>query len=425
MNLSTPHSTVVIKPAGLSGSVVAPASKSIFQRVVAAALLAEGTTIIEGDPLCNDSLAALTIASSLGAKTLHAGHRIAVRGGLKVLHDVILCGESGLSLRMFTPIAALCNHPITLKAAGTLTSRPLGNIEEPLRALGSLCCTEKGYAPVHVLGPLKGGEATVDGTLSSQFLTGLLMALPCAPKSSRIRVEGLVSRPYIAMTLSVMHDFGVTAYWQDDDTFVIPGKQRYQARRYKIEGDWSGAAALLAAGAVTGPVTVHGLSLTSAQGDKAVAAIIGTAGAHISCNADSITVAPGTLRPFEADLTDTPDLFPPLAALALSCPGTSRLKGVFRLAHKETNRAHALVEELSKFGSNLSIDGDYLTISGATQQPHDFPVVINPHGDHRMAMAAAIAGLKFGPVHICNASCIDKSYPGFYEALSKLRTALH
>ncbi len=410
---------ITVTCAVLNGTIDAPSSKSYFQRAVAAALLADGRSVLEGNDLCDDTRAAISVAEALGARITVDSGSVTVRGGLSPIRDEVSCGESGLCIRMFTPIAALAVTPVTLTAAGSLASRPLTMLEEPLAALGARCVTTNGHAPITVSGPVEGGIATVDGSISSQSLTGLLMALPLTPHDSRLTVTGLTSRPYIEMTLALLRDFGITVNWREDDIFEIPGRQHYTPRRYRVEGDWSSAAALLAAGAVAGSVTVRGLNHDSAQADRAVLDILRTAGATVTVNGDAVTVATGNPRPIVADLADCPDLFPVLSALALTLPGTTRLTGVGRLRHKESDRAAVLITEFAKLGAFMSIDGDTLVIPGLTNKPTSL-VTIDPHGDHRIAMAAAVAALRFGPIEIIGAQCVAKSYPTFFDDIVKL-----
>ncbi len=410
---------IIIAPAALNGTVDTPSSKSYFQRAVAAALLADGESVIEGNLLCDDARAALGVAEALGARITIDGSTVTVHGGILPIRDEVSCGESGLCIRMFTPIATLAKTPVTLTAAGSLAARPLTMLEEPLAALGARCVTTNGHAPITVSGPLQGGAATIDGSVSSQSLTGLLMALPLAPKDSRLTITGLTSRPYVEMTVALLRDFGITANWREGDIFEIPGRQRYTPRRYRIEGDWSSAAALLAAGAVAGSVTVRGLNVHSAQADRAVLDILKMAGATVTVTGDAVTASIGNPRSIVADLTDCPDLFPVLTALALTLPGTSRLTGVSRLRHKESDRAAVLMTEFAKLDAIITIDGDTLVINGLSKR-YSAPVTIDPHGDHRIAMAAAVAALHFGPITIAGAHCIAKSYPTFFDDIAKL-----
>jgi len=225
--MTTGDSTIVVTPGPVKGGVTAPASKSYFQRTIAAALLADGETVLAAHGLCDDTRAALGAAAALGATVgPHQDDSLVIRGGFDPKGTPVHCGESGLALRMFAPIAALADRPVTLTAAGSLLRRPVSMLVEPLTMLGARCETTGGFPPITVRGPLRGGEAVVDGSISSQALTGLLMALPCAENDSVLTVVNLSSRPYVAMTLEVLGAFGIMAQWEKGYRVVIPGRQR-------------------------------------------------------------------------------------------------------------------------------------------------------------------------------------------------------
>ena len=290
-------------------------------------------------------------------------------------------------------------------------------IEEPLRELGVECRTRDGLPPVRVRGPLLGGRASVDGSVSSQFLSGLLMALPLAGRDSTLTVRELRSRPYVDMTLRMLGECGVRVENENYERFAIPGGQKYEIGDYEVEGDWSGAAPLFVAAAVGGKIKVSGLRADSAQADRRILDALGAAGARVVRTADGATVERSDLRAFTFDATDSPDLLPPLAALACHCAGTSRLKGTSRLRHKESDRAAALSEELRRLGGRVAVFGDFLEITGGPLQSG----TVRSHGDHRIAMAVAAAAVAArGPVGIEDAECVAKSYPGFFEDLASV-----
>jgi 3-phosphoshikimate 1-carboxyvinyltransferase len=320
---------------------------------------------------------------------------------------------------MFAPIAALGSDEVELVASGSLRERPMEMVETALRALGASCSTASGRPPLRVRGPLRGGDIAVDGSVSSQLLTGLLLALPCCEQDSVLRVSGLKSKPYVELTLRTAADFGVEIRHDAELTrFEIRGGQAYQPRAWRVEGDWSGAAFILVAGALAGSVDVSGLDLLSAQADRAVLGALRAAGARVEEGTDRIRVQAGPLRAFELDAADCPDLFPPLVALACSCEGTTRLRGVERLLHKESDRAIALVEEFGKLGAHLATDGDTLCVVGGPLHGG----AVGSHGDHRMAMALAVAALRTrAGVDLDGEGCVAKSYPDFFERLDAIR----
>ncbi|MDQ1349926.1 MAG: 3-phosphoshikimate 1-carboxyvinyltransferase [Acidobacteriota bacterium] len=414
----------LIKSSIIKGSIAAPASKSMMQRAIAAALLAEGTTTILNPTFCNDSLAALRVIAELGAQVIRGKNEVSIRGGMNPSGPgtILNCGESGLGIRMFTPIASLWGGELTLTGEGSLLSRPVFMIEEPLKRLGVGVTTTNGCPPLKVKGPMMGGEAEVDGSVSSQFLTGLLMALPKAPKDSRLTVTNLKSTPYIDMTLALLGAFGVQVRHVNYETFFINGNQIYACQKgeYRVEGDWSGAAFLLVAGAVAalaGGVTVTGLNRASPQADRKIIEALSSAGALVEMTGDSVTVRKDKLNGFYFDATHCPDLFPPLVALACNCEGTTVITGVERLVHKESNRAMVLEKEFSALGANIRIVGNRMEIEGGKLKGG----VVDSHNDHRIAMAAAVAALNAqGDVTIQGDECVAKSYPDFFEDLKKI-----
>lgn len=408
----------LIQPSEIKGIITAPASKSMMQRSIAIAALAEGKSILHNYTSCDDSDAALEIASRLGASVSIEGATVFIEGKTKEIQDSLNCGEAGLGIRMFTPIASLFEKEIVLHGEGSLRKRPIDMLEGPLRELGVQINTTNGFVPISVCGPMRGGEAAVDGSLSSQMLTGLLIALPLATGDTLLSVNNLKSKPYIDMTLDVMKDFGVEVSHTNYQRFSILGNQKYTGREYFVEGDWSGAAFLLVAGAIAGEVEVGNIFSKSKQADVAILQALNDAGAIINEGQDVITVKQGKkLKAFQFDATECPDLFPPLVCLASYCKGTSKIKGVSRLKHKESDRATVLQKEFGKIGIKIIIEDDYLLVKGGEIKGGE----IHANNDHRIAMAGAIVALKAqNAVVVDNAQCIAKSYPAFYHDLTAL-----
>lgn len=407
---------IVIEPSKVSGEINAPPSKSMTQRAIAAALLTNGETIIKNPSGCDDSLDALNMAAILGAEIKSKGKDLNIKGSGKIKGKTLNCGESGLAIRMFSPIAALNDEEITLTGKGSLMNRPMSMIEEALSQLGVKCSTRKGLLPLTVHGPLKPGKCEIDGSVSSQLLTGLLMALPVLEDDSEIRVRNLKSKPYIDMTLQVLNKFGITTQNSDYKIFTIKGRQKYTPTEFTVEGDWSGGALLLAAGAINGELTVNGLHPDSSQSDKAILTVLDLVGAKMSIKENSVKVLKSEMRSFDFDATESPDLFPPLTALAAYCKGTSLIKGVSRLAYKESNRAFALKEEFQKMNIRVDIEGDNMLITGGKVES----TVVDSHNDHRIAMAASVAALgASGKITVRDYQCIAKSYPAFFDDLKQ------
>jgi 3-phosphoshikimate 1-carboxyvinyltransferase len=412
----------IIVPSKLKGEVKAPASKSMTQRAIAAALLAHGESTIINPSYCDDSLAAMSIAVGLGAKVEPDTNKMKITGSSVLKEKKLNCGESGLAIRMFSPVAALYKTELTITGTGSLKKRPMSMIEEALKQFGVKCETEKGFLPLTIKGPLKGGICEIDGSTGSQILTGLLMALPVAMKDSIVKVNNLKSKPYIDMTLQVLERFGIKIKNDNYNQFDIPGKQKFTPCSFEVESDWSGGAFLLVAGAINGNITVLGLHPDSRQSDKAILSALDRAGARMSIEENSIEIGKSSLKSFEFDATEAPDLFPPLAALAAYCKGISGIKGVSRLIHKESNRAATLVEEFGKLNIKVEISGDYMLVTGGEVNGAH----LSSHDDHRIAMAAAVAGLgATGKVSIKDSQCISKSYPGFFDDLRKIGASVY
>jgi 3-phosphoshikimate 1-carboxyvinyltransferase len=406
-----------VDPSAIKGKIKAPASKSMTQRAIAAALLADGQSIIHNPSYCDDSLAAMSIAVGLGARVEPQANELRVTGSLVLKEPKLNCGESGLAIRMFSPIAALYPVEITMVGANSLKKRPMFMIEEALNQLGVKCTSTGGFLPLKIHGPLKGGNCKIDGSVSSQLLTGLLMALPLAVKDSEIKVNNLKSKPYIDLTIQILRSFGITIHNRDYSLFQIPGNQKYTPYNYTVEGDWSGGAFLLVAGAINGDITVNGLRPDSSQSDKAILTVLDKAGARLTVKENSIGISKSDMKAFEFDATESPDLFPPLVALAACCKGISSIKGVSRLIYKESNRATALMEEFGKMNIKIEIKDDKMLIMGGDISG----ARINSHDDHRIAMATAVAGLRASDkVYIKDSHCVTKSYPGFFDDLRQL-----
>jgi len=406
-----------VVPSALKGEVAAPPSKSMTQRAIAAALLSDSETTILNPSGCEDSRAALGIAASMGAEIQTGLRKVKIKGGGKLKEKKLYCGESGLAIRMFSPIAALYPYTITISGSGSLRKRPMTMIEEALSQLGVTCKSEGGYIPLTVKGPLRGGKCVIDGSVSSQLLTGLLMALPLVKEDSGITVLNLKSKPYIDMTLQVLDKFGIRVVNDNYTLFHVSGNQKYQGISFEIESDWSGGAFLLVAGAVNGEITVKGLRADSRQSDKAILAALDAAGARMSIKEKSVKISKSELRPFRFDATESPDLFPPLVVLAAYCNGVSVIKGVSRLMHKESNRAVALKEEFAKMNISIELEGDNMLVTGGKIRG----ALVDPRNDHRIAMAAAVAALGADDTMlITDAYCVAKSYPEFFHDLKKL-----
>ena len=442
-NISVPN-TITVHPSDIQGNIVAPASKSSMQRACAAALVKKGISIIHNPGVSNDDIASLNVIKTLGAKVEQLED-----GSLKIdstniqLDDTINInfGESGLGIRMFTPIASLNNSIINIQGEGSLTSRPMDFFDEILPQLNVQISSNNGKLPLQIKGPLQPKNIEIDGSLSSQFLTGLLLAFSASLNPSEggtlkddnknvvIKVNNLKSKPYIDLTLKVMQDFELNVPENKNyEAFIFHKSQvtSYKSQiEYTVEGDWSGGAFLLVAGAIAGGINVSGLDIHSTQADKKILEAIKDCGAQLSISDNVISVSPpkeGLGTAFSFDANDCPDLFPPLVALAAYCEGTTVIEGVERLTHKESNRALTLQDEFGKLGIEIILQDNVMLVKGGTPIK---PAVTHSRHDHRIAMACAVAALKAeGSVTIEKADAVKKSYPNFYNHLSQLGVTL-
>ncbi|MBR4952087.1 MAG: 3-phosphoshikimate 1-carboxyvinyltransferase [Alistipes sp.] len=407
----------------LQGRVTPPCSKSYAQRALAAALLASGRTTLRGIELCNDTRSAIAAIEALGASVeIIDQNTLIIEGGLAPRSNVLNVGESGLAARLFTPIASLGDKPICITGEGTLRHRPMSMMVEPLMELGVEVRDGGGRLPIEVCGPMRGGRVTVDGSMSSQFITGLLIALPVAERDTTIEVRGAVSTPYLDMTLETLKRFGIEVMYHEGDysEFYIEGGQQYEAIDYTIECDWSSAAAIMVAAAIAGEVTISNISTLSRQADTAICRALERAGASIIIEQDTITVAHRKLEAFSFDATQCPDLFPALVALAAASEGVSTIYGIERLRGKESDRGEVLRDEYEKLGIDIELDYDENVMRIVGGEPH--AAKVDSHDDHRIAMSLAITALRLDEeVEIKNRECVAKSYPSFFEDLESLK----
>ncbi len=418
---------VSVSPAVIGGEISAPASKSSMQRACAAALISGGDCIIRNPGHSNDDRAALGVIRTLGAEieNLPDGSLRIKSAGVKPVTTFVNCGESGLGIRMFAPLVALSSGLMTIEGEGSLLGRPMDFFDRIFPELGVTVTSNRGKLPLQLQGPLKPADIITDGSLSSQFLTGLLMAYSAASaRDVTITVNNLKSRPYIDLTLKVMRDFRLKVPENVSyERFIFSGDQHFRSSDsvdYTVEGDWSGGAFLLVAAAIAGEARILGLDPQSTQADKAILKALQSAGANIESGGKGIRIsAPASgLQGFHFDATDCPDLFPPLVALAACCHGSSFITGVGRLAHKESDRGLTLQEEFARMGVDILLNGDVMGVKGVKQLR---AAEVHSRHDHRIAMAAAVAALRAdGPVIIEKAEAINKSYPDFFKDLQQL-----
>ncbi|MFZ4783983.1 MAG: 3-phosphoshikimate 1-carboxyvinyltransferase [Flavobacteriales bacterium] len=413
-------------PSVLNGRVAAPGSKSIAQRLAAVALLSEGESIIHHYPESDDCVVAMEVVKALGAVVEKSGNRTSIKGGfpfndssrIRNPKSILHCGESGLASRMFTPIASLYSEQITIQGSGSLITRPFTEYDRVLPLLGAQCQTTNGLLPLIVDGPLRGGKVELDGSLSSQFLTGLLLALPLAQNDSELIVLNLKSKPYVQMTLEIMAKSGIEVRNENFQRFCIKGNQRYRSLDMEVPGDWSGAAFLLVAGALCAEngITIENLNRDITQADSRILEALTLAGVSFQIQKNEVTVHQSEIKWFDFDATECPDLMPPLVALAAFADGVSTIKGAKRLVHKESNRAKALMEEFAKSSVRVVMRDDELKVYPSPVRK----AILNSHNDHRIAMAAAMLGLAGDRTTVAGAECVAKSFPDYFEKLIEL-----
>lgn len=404
-----------IQPSRLQGSVTVPPSKSMAHRALLCAGLAAGETRIQGILPSQDMEATCRALTALGASTARQGSLARVQGVAgrpKAPQGPVDCGESGSTLRFLIPAFALASAPARLTGRGRLPQRPLGPYGAIFHGQGLPFAQDE--TGVSFQGPLAPGDYTLPGDVSSQFISGLLFALPLLPGDSHIRIQPpFESRGYVNMTLQVMDAFGVQAAFLDGLTLRVPGNQRFTAPAapFLVEGDDSQAAFFLTLDAILGDVSVAGLSPRSIQGDRVMGEILARCG-HVPGQ------PPRPLAPFVADLGDCPDLGPILMTLGLFCRGESRLLNAGRLRLKESDRGTAMAQELSKLGGQASLAGDEIRIRQSKLRPGP---ALSSHGDHRIAMALAVAALGARiPADIQGAEAVEKSYPDFWKDLAAI-----
>ncbi len=407
-----------IKQSIPGGCIQPPASKSSMQRALAAALLCKGSSTIINPSDSEDSIAAIGMVECLGAHIARDNAGLIIKGGLNPVCTSLNCGEAGLAVRMFSAIAALTKNEITIEGKGTILTRPMGMLINGLQLLGVHVESIDEKLPLKIRGPIHGGKVSIDGSVSSQFISGLLMALPLVEKDSILLVDSLKSKPYIDLTIDVLKKFGIEIANNNYKEFKIRGRQEYVPASYRVEEDWSGIAFLAVAGAIGGNVRIKGVSSNSVQADIRIVDALRLAGADVSFIGDDLIVKMAELDAFEFDITDCPDLAPPLVALASFCKGKSVLKGSSRLVRKESNRALTLSSEFRKIGVNILVSDDTMEIDGVDAVKGN---IIDSHGDHRIAMALAVAATRSAePIIIEGAESVNKSYPGFFDDLRTL-----
>jgi 3-phosphoshikimate 1-carboxyvinyltransferase len=406
----------------------APPSKSYTHRALIAASLAQGESRIEHPLQAEDTRHTLQALEQMGILTVRCrSDRLTIEGcngSPRCPEGIPLSlGNSGTSLRLLTSVALLCPGPVTLTGSPRMLERPIGPLVSSLNALGGeiTYLGETGYPPLQVSGQMKGGCTQIDGTISSQFISSVLMVAPYAEDDVEIRLLRLpASRSYLDITIDVMQAFGADVSRDGYTQFEVAGGRGYRGRDYTIEGDYSSASYLFAiAAACGGRVSVRRLHPGSVQGDRQFLTALESMGCRVSSSAETVTVErSGDLEGIEADMSSSPDTVQTLCVVAALARSPTTISGISHLRYKESDRVRITAEYLRMLGSDVRIDDNSLTIIPAPLHGG----VIDPYDDHRTAMSFAVLGLAIGGITIQNAECVAKSYPGFWKALQGAET---
>lgn len=406
-------SDVKFSPFVPNGTVNVPPSKSDVHRAIICAAMANGVSRISPVALSNDIKATIGCIKALGADAVLENNVLTVDGTNMYKNKTALldCGESGSTLRFFIPIAAVGNINATFVGKGKLPQRPIGIFTEALPKAGTVCKTEGGL-PLEIKGQLKSGIFKIPGNVSSQFITGLLLALPILEGDSEIELTSpLESVGYIAMTIRTMKQFGVNIQ-ATEKGWHIKGGQSYKTCDYTTDGDWSQAAFFMVLGAVSGKVTVKGVAKDSTQGDKKCAEILARFGAKVTQLDNEVTVEKGELKAITIDASQIPDLVPVLSVCAAFAEGTTRIINAERLRIKECDRLKATAELLNNLGGKVKELSDGLEITGVSSLKGGN---VNGYNDHRIVMSAAVCAARSDEdITATFAMSINKSYPDFY-----------
>jgi 3-phosphoshikimate 1-carboxyvinyltransferase len=425
----------------IHGTARPPGSKSITNRALVCAALADGASVLQGALASDDTAVMVDSLRRMGIEIAEdaATETITVRGcgGQIPSHGAdLFIGNSGTTIRFLAAVCALGQGSFRLDGVPRMRERPIGDLVEALSRCGVAmeALSPGGCPPVVIEGRgLPGGRITVRGDISSQFLSGLLLAAPCAASPIDLHVDGpLVSVPYVQMTLDVMKAFGVAVQSQTTGDYRVPAPQSYRARQYQIEPDASAASYFWAAAAMTqGCVKVTGLSLSSLQGDVRFCECLAQMGCEVAYAADSITVTGRPLHGIDVNMNAISDTVQTLSVVALLADGPTTIRGVGHIRHKETDRIGNLAIELRKLGARVEVLSDGLTIApGSARGPsgsvhglqvHGIqPAEIETYDDHRMAMSLALAGLVQEGIVILDPGCTAKTYPEFFHDLKRL-----
>ena len=402
----------------LNGVFKAPPSKSYTHRAIILASLADGRSTIY-DPLVSlDTLSTMAAMEAMGAVIEKLGNELRIVGkGIQIPAGALNVENSGTTMRLLSGVVSSFDSPVTLTGDESLQKRPMGPLLDALSEMGVSCTSRDGRPPVTIKGPNNGGNVSISGNISSQFVSSLIMSAPLFGNDTAIKIEGnTVSRPYIDITIRMMNDFGVNV--TESNGFRIKAGQSYKPREYRVPGDMSSAAFPLTGGALSGSVTMEHYDNDDPQGDKDIINILRMCGADVSVDNGKVTVKKKELNGTDVDMSNIPDLFPIVAVLLSTAKGTSKLYGAPHLRFKESNRIETTTRMLKTLGADIVPTDDGCIIKGVERLKGGH---IQHHGDHRIAMSAAIASLvSDGSVTMNDTECCSVSFPGFTDIMKRM-----
>lgn len=413
---------LVIQRSEVKGAVNAPSSKSYTHRAIAISALSKKATV--NHPLISaDTRATIRASEAFGATIEHKKDSLVIKGfngKLKTPDNVLDVANSGTTLRIMTAVAALAEGATVLTGDESIRSRPNTPLLNALNDLGAetFSTRNNGMAPIVVRGKMRGGRVYIDGSISSQFISALLIACPFARNETEVIIKGeLKSRPYVNITIDMLKDAGAKIIADGTNSFTIPPEQEYDMRSYNVPGDFSSASYMMAAGALCGDVTIKNMYHTE-QGDSALIDILGKMGAQIKWDEKKgeVRVSRSELKGITVDVGKTPDLVPTLAVLGAAAKGTMVIENAEHVRFKETDRLHAMTAELKKMGVDITEEKDRLIINGGRIKGAQ----VHGWDDHRIVMSLAVAGMVAGGTTIDTVESVDISYPGFFEDLKNI-----
>jgi 3-phosphoshikimate 1-carboxyvinyltransferase len=417
---------IVIIPSNIGGKIAAPPSKSITHRAVVLASLTHGTSIIHNPLICDDTKSTVNGCKAFGVKIKDADNRLVITGtgGRPIIRknvQTINVGLSGTSMRFLTTLAAISKGSVIIDGKKELKKRPMKDLVDALKLLGASIRGGgiNGNLPIRIKGTeIIGGELTLSGESSSQFISAFLMIAPLMVNGLRLKVLSSHSSPYIDLTCLLLETFGISVERPDKNIFNVQGNQKYTSKNIKIEGDFSSASYFFAAAAITkSKVTIPNLNSDSLQADRLFLDFLLEMGCAVRWNNHEVTVSGNNLQGININMGNCPDIVPSLVVTASFAKGITNITNIGHLRFKESDRLKTLTTELSKMGVKISQGKDSLTIIGSRLHG----AVIDPHQDHRIAMSLTIAGLAAkGETVIKNPGVVNKSYPDFFTDLKKL-----